>query len=75
MPLCFRSLYVMFSACRSAARGRSHSPLFVSYFHSHNLTFEQSSHSQMMTPLCNSLCSFMQVLSVLVLMISIYVNP
>ena len=30
---------------------------------------------KMMTPLCNSLCSFMQVLSVLVLMISIYVNP
>ena len=45
MPLCFSSVHLLFSACRSAARGRSLSPLFVNYFHSHNLTFERSSHS------------------------------
>ena len=45
MPLCFRSVHLLFSACRSAARGRSLSPLFVNCLHSHNLTFERSSHS------------------------------
>lgn len=43
-------------------------PLLVIYFHSHNLTFERSSHSQMITPLCKSLCSFMQAVLFVLLM-------
>ena len=74
MPLCFRSVYLILSACRSAARGRSLSPLFVSYFHSHNLTFERSSHSHF--HLCKSLSTFMQVVSlVLVLFGAVELSP